>query len=73
MREYLAILQLAAQQSEVAVDGALSMCIAGNRVISAGLIEAMIDSGARRSRVAEVSIEPVDLELYDSLLEGVAL
>ena len=71
--EYLAVLQLAAQRSEVAVDGALGGCMAEGRELSSGMIEAMIEEGSPRPRGVAVSIGPVDLGAYDALLEGVVL
>jgi len=68
VREYLAILQLAAQESEVGVDESLRRLIHEGRPINAQAVEEIVQSGQRPVPVTEVTIVPVDLTHYDALL-----
>ena len=67
-REYLAILQLAAQESEAGVDRALRHLIDRGEAISAPAVAAIVQSGAPLPQLTAVTIADVSLESYDSLL-----
>jgi hypothetical protein len=69
-KEYLRILQLAAKESESAVDEALRFLFDRNRPISAKSVESLVLSGQKPTPAADVSIPPVVLHSYDCLLGG---
>ena len=71
-REYLGILQLAAQESEVSVDGALRHLIDRGEAISVAAVAAIVHSGDPLPQVTAVTIPDVNLSSYDALLGGVA-
>ena len=72
VREYLAILRLAAYESETAVDEALRSLIASGEIIASHAVEELVSSRMAPERPAEVVIDAVDLGVYDGLLEEVA-
>lgn len=74
-KEYLFILQLAAKESESAVDEALRLLFEQGQVVSADIVENMVISGQKPQPVTEVEISEVVLGDYDVLLkaQGVAL
>lgn len=67
-REYLALLQLAARESEVGVDEALRALLSTEEPVSAAAVQRLLAAGAALPPVTEVAIAPVDLRLYDALL-----
>ena len=67
-RAYLEILQLAAQGSESAVDGALAKLLAEGRPLSRAAVEALVQSDANLSVTTLVQVAAVDLHSYDGLL-----
>jgi len=67
-REYLAILQLAARESEAGVDEALRLLIQEGRSITAEAVAEILESGRKPMPVTEVHIASVDLSRYDTLL-----
>ena len=67
-REYLIILQLAAQESESAVDGILRLLIAQEEPITAETVERMMRSEQGMVPATEIGITAVDLSCYDALL-----
>jgi len=69
-KEYLAILELAATESEVGVDDALRMLMADEMAMSAEAVETVLHSHRQVEPVTEVAVEDVDLGLYDALLVG---
>ena len=69
-REYLAILQLAAHESEIGVDGALRHLIDRGEAISVAAVSAIVHSGAPLPQVTAVTIDDVNLSSYDALLAG---
>ena len=71
VREYLAILHLAARESETAVDEALGSEIAADRPIRAEAIERIVRCREVSEDPVEIVIDAVNLGLYDELLEGV--
>ena len=71
-REYLGILQLAAQASEIGVDDALRHLIDRGETISMAAVSAIVHSGDPLPQVTAVTIADVNLESYDALLGGAA-
>ena len=69
-KEYLQILRLAARETETGVDDALRALIGAEQPITAQSVEALVKSGQTPPPVTGVQIDPVDLGLYDGLLEG---
>ena len=72
VREYLAILRLAALESETAVDDALRCQISLGEPIRAEVVEKIVRSRLAPEKPIEVIIDVVDLGVYDGLLEEVA-
>jgi hypothetical protein len=70
-REYLAILQLAAQETEIGVDAALRTLIYKGERITADAVRQVVASGQKVAPATEVRIAAVDLGHYDALLVGV--
>jgi hypothetical protein len=68
-QEYLAILELAARETESGVDEALRILILREEPITADAVERLIGAGTITSAVTDVAVEPVDLACYDALLE----
>ena len=71
VREYLSILELAARESESAVDDALRSLVAASAPIGFETIAGRVRSHASPARANDVVIDAVDLGVYDALLEGV--
>jgi len=69
-REYLGILQLAAQESEVGVDAALRHLIDRGEAISVAAVAAIVHSGDPLPQLTAVTIPDVNLSSYDALLGG---
>ena len=69
-REYLAILRLAAHHSERPVEQALEEVLTQPAAFTGDTIEARLETTATPRSVPEVAIAPVDLAVYDGLLEG---
>ncbi len=67
-KEYLKILHLAARESEAEVDGALRVLIDEGQGISFEAVEAMISAHAPTSSPTDITVEEVDLSVYDLLL-----
>jgi hypothetical protein len=68
-REYLAILKLAAHQSERGVDESLRALLHAQQPISAAAVEALVLAGQALPPVTAVRVAPVDLRGYDTLLQ----
>jgi hypothetical protein len=68
-KHYLKILQLAAQESETLVNESLRFLVRRGEEIDSETVAAMVESGLRPPPVTEVEVEPVDLTVYDQLLE----
>jgi hypothetical protein len=69
-KEYLRILHLAAREGEAAVEAALvALLAAGGRVDAAVVVE-RLRQHSQVQQVTEVTVAPVDLRLYDALLQG---
>lgn len=71
-REYLGILQLAAHEGEIGVDGALRHLINRGEAISVAAVAAIVHSGDPLPQPTAVTIPDVNLSSYDALLGGVA-
>lgn len=69
-KEYLAILQLAARESEQRVQDALRLLLLTQQPISRGAVEALMKAGAAPPVVTQVQIEAVSLKQYDALLDS---
>ncbi len=69
VREYLKILQLAAQESEAAVQDALRVALTRGEAISFAAIQAAVKSSQQVPAVTEVQVAAPDLRVFDSLLD----
>jgi Mu transposase, C-terminal domain len=69
-REYLSILQLAARESESGVEAVLVRLLDEERSLSVTAVTEALGQRARQRSRLEVVVEPVDLALYDALLES---
>lgn len=67
-KEYLKILQLAAKENELAVDAALGHLIDQEQGINFEAVQALVRSDQALGSHPEVWIEPVQLNVYDRLL-----
>jgi len=68
VKEYLGILHLAARRNECMVDYALGSLIDEERTISIESVESIMDSLEKVPSPVEITIEQVDLCVYDALL-----
>ena len=69
VKDYLAILHLAAQEGESRVDEALRLLLDQGRPPDAEPVTEALRQGQRPSAVTDVMIVDVDLTMYDRLLE----
>lgn len=69
-REYLKILQLAARDSQDAVQDALRLAIAQNTPISAKAIRLAVEQHQQVPAVTDVTVEAPDLQDFDVLLQN---
>ena len=67
-KEYVKILHCAASESETRVDDALRMLFDQSGTVSFDAVKALVDSSQKIPSVTEVSIDDVNLEVYDRLL-----
>ena len=70
-KRYLGILNMAAKESEVAVDSALRILIDKNMDICKSQVRTLIQSNEPIYRVEDIDIPEIDLTAYDQLLEEV--
>jgi hypothetical protein len=68
--EYLAILHLAAQESEVGVDAALRFLLGTPDTVSAAAVEALVRSAQQMAPPTAIAVPAVDLRVYDRLLSA---
>lgn len=68
-KHYLKLLALAAQESETLVNETLRFFISQAAPIDVGVVEERVKARLRPPAVTEIEIEPVDLRIYDQLLE----
>lgn len=71
-KEYLSILQLAAQDNETAVDDALRYLIDHEKSIDFVEVKALLRSGKSVEPVTEIAVQAVALTGYDQLLQEVS-
>ena len=71
-REYLALLLLAAQESEQGVDDALRLLLAGPAPLRGEAVQELLQSGRALPPATAVEIGPIDLAGYDALLPGLS-
>jgi hypothetical protein len=69
-REYLALLQLAARESEVGVDESLRALLHAEQPVSAAAVENLLQCARAIAPATAVVIEAVDLAGYDALLSA---
>ena len=69
VREYLKILQLAARDSQDAVQDALRLAIARGEAISSESVRLAVEAHQQAPPVTDVNVDPPDLEEFDSLLQ----
>jgi hypothetical protein len=69
-KEYLRILYLAARESEVGVEAALAALLDGGVLPEAAAVAERLRRTDKATSPTEVVIGPVDLSLYDALLES---
>jgi hypothetical protein len=69
-REYLALLLLAAQESEQGVDDALRLLLPGPEPLRSEAVRELLHSGRELPPATQVEIAPIDLASYDALLPG---
>ena len=68
-KEYLRILYLAARDSETGVDEALRRLLASGCALNARAVEEIVRKGQQPEPARDPTISPVDLAMYDGLLE----
>jgi hypothetical protein len=69
VREYLAIVELAALDGEVLVDDALRILLDGAEPLTAKVVEQFVRSASVVPEVTSVQVADVDLSCFDQLLE----
>lgn len=69
-REYLALLLLAAKETEQGVDDALRLLLATDQPLTPDSVEALVRSGRVLPPATGIQVAPVDLAAYDVLLPG---
>ena len=69
-KEYLRILYLAARESEAGVEAALAGLLDEGRPLDADAVEGRLRQQDPIRPATEVNVPPVDLALYDALLDG---
>jgi hypothetical protein len=69
-REYVHILQLAAQESETGVDEALRQLLAGTEAVTAAGVRKLLEQGLKPQPIPVVTIARVSLSVYDDLLDS---
>lgn len=69
-REYLGILQLAANESEAGVDDALRHLLDRSETVSLATVTAILGSGQPLAPATAVTVDEVSLVSYDDLLRG---
>ena len=67
-RSYLAVLELAATESEVGVDDALRHLLGHEEPVTFDAVKALVCSARQIAPVTAVCVAPVDLAAYDTLL-----
>jgi hypothetical protein len=68
-KQYLKLLELAAQENETLVNETLRFFISQASPIDVGVVAERVKARLRPPAVTEIEIAPVDLRIYDQLLE----
>jgi hypothetical protein len=68
-KQYLKILELAAKESQTAVNESLRFLIHNGNEIHFDIVEAMVTSSLRPPAITDIEVDQVDLRIYDQLLE----
>jgi hypothetical protein len=68
-KEYLAILHLAAQESEQRVEDVLRLLLTGDEPITSTIVAELVASGQQPAPLTDVVVIPANLQDYDGLLE----
>ena len=68
-KQYLKILELAAKESQTAVNESLRFLIHHGNEVHFKIVEAMVKSHLQPPAITEVEVDQVDLRIYDQLLE----
>ena len=71
-KEYIRILELAAKENEALVDDAIERLIVEDQDIRFETIKAIISEGSKPDGIREIIIMPVEVSVYDELLNHVA-
>jgi len=71
-KEYIRILELAAKENEALVDDAIERLIVEDQDIRFETIKAIISEGSKPEGIREIIIMPVEVSVYDELLNHVA-
>ena len=71
-KEYIRILELAAKENEALVDDAIERLIVEDKDIRFETIKAIISEGSKPEGIREIIIMPVEVSVYDELLNHVA-
>ena len=71
-KEYIRILELAAKENEALVDDAIERLIVEDKDIRFETIKAIISEGSKPDGIREIIIMPVEVSVYDELLNHVA-
>lgn len=68
-KQYLKLLELAAQENETLVNETLRFLLSQAGPLDVGVVEERVKAQLRPPAVTEIEIKPVDLRIYDQLLE----
>lgn len=71
-KEYIRILELAAKENEALVDDAIERLIVEDKDIRFETIKEIINEGSKPEGIREIIIMPVEVSVYDELLNHVA-
>lgn len=70
-KEYISILELAAKENEALVDEAIERLIVDEKDIRFETIKDIVKAGAKAEGIREIAIMPVEVSVYDELLNQV--
>lgn len=68
-KQYLKILELAAKESQTAVNESLRFLIHHGKEIHFEIVEVMVTSRLQPPPITDIEVDQVDLRIYDQLLE----
>ena len=69
-KEYVNILYLASQEGESVVEGALAKLLDQGQALSEQAVRTLLGKATPLAQAVQVEVAPVDLGVYDALLEG---